>query len=182
MTTPLIDLPDAKAQLDATTTDDDAEIMAAVLAASEIINTECGYSVATEFTESITPSQDLFGRWTFVVTNTPLISVTSLTPQVFGQAPTGAVVTNPDAGIFTLPFGTWLTGPQTVVYTAGRDTVPDALQEACKFLVQWLWQSQRGAEPLPEAGLEGQATGYMSQGFPQQAWSLMRPYLRGPRV
>lgn len=182
--TPLIDLDDAKAQLEIDPADhaDDTEILGFILTATEDINTACGVSVPTSFTESLTGNPDRYGRCAFVTTYVPLMSVQTVVGELYGNTITGSVVTHPDAGLFYSPIGAPVTGPQTVTYTAGRDAVPDGLSTACKLIVQWMWDSKRGADPLPPMGDDVYTSEQGGAGFPEAAAVAMRPYLLAPRL
>lgn len=179
---PLIDLDDAKAQLEITSSVDDTELLDKILSATELINTECGVSIATSFTESLVPNRDKFGRYVFLATYVPLLSIDSMVGEITGLSTMTCTIANAEAGTFGPPWGVPILGPQTVTYTAGRTEVPASLQDACKLLVQWLWESKRGAQPLPVMGLEEPDMQPANMGYPPQAIHLMRPYLLGPRI
>jgi hypothetical protein len=182
--TPLIDLAQAKSALNMTSTSNDDEITAYILAATEIINRECGYSAPTTFTETTTGRVDASGQMRIVLQRTPVLSVSSITTQMIGLPPIDLtyVTMNPSAG--TLYFKNWYAfyGPLVVTYVAGRAEIPPALQTACAIIVQDLWQTQRGAVPLPTAAVD--ESGPQSSGIPYRALQLMRmaPYDGAPGI
>jgi hypothetical protein len=115
---------------------------------------------------------------------TPVLSVSSITTQMIGLPPIDLtyVTMNPSAG--TLYFKNWYAfyGPLVVTYVAGRAEIPPALQTACAIIVQDLWQTQRGAVPLPTAAVD--ESGPQSSGIPYRALQLMRmaPYDGAPGI
>jgi hypothetical protein len=183
--TPLIDLAQAKSALNMTSTSNDDEITAYILAATEIINRECGYSAPTTFTETTTGRVDASGQMRIVLQRTPVLSVSSITTQMIGLPPIDLtyVTMNPSAG--TLYFKNWYAfyGPLVVTYVAGRDLRSRRLcKTACAIIVQDLWQTQRGAVPLPTAAVD--ESGPQSSGIPYRALQLMRmaPYDGAPGI
>jgi len=186
-TTALISLQDAKATLNMSFTNhaNDDKLLDYIQSATEIINNECGFTLATTFTETVTSSIDGVGRQVLIVSRTPVISVSSVTPRMVGM-PTIDISTlkiNNESGVLYL--ANWFAwyGPQQVTYIAGRSYVPAALQDACKLIVNYFWETQQGgATGVP--GMGGSETidygGYPS--FPVRALDLMRmsPYYAAP--
>lgn len=183
----LISIADAKRQLSksATVTIDDAEILAFIQAATEIVNRECGYTAPTSFTETVPAVIDGSGNRILCLTRTPVLSVQTVVPLMQGM-PTIDITTLkiiPDSGVIYLAnWYAWF-GPQLVTYTAGRATVPAALQEACALIVQYLWETQRGGSiSVPGVGGDDLYAMPGEPSFPSRALALMRmgPYYAAP--
>lgn len=186
-TSALISLADAKGVLNKsiTTHSEDQEILAFIHSATEIINNECGFTLATTFSETATDTVDGQGRRCLIVARTPVISVTSIVPTLVGlpQIDITTLVIDKAAGLLYL--GNWYSwyGPQVVTYIAGRSYVPAALQDACRLIVQYFWETQRGGSTsIPGMGGDEMSTFGGMPGFPTRAWDLMRmsPYYAAP--
>lgn len=188
--TAIISINDAKLLLNKLTTShiDDGELLAFIQSATEIITAECGFIVPRTFTEVTSPVLGSGGRQQLMVTKTPLLSVASVTPIQVGL-PTIDITTlqiDGPAGIIWLAnWYSWY-GPQTIVYTVGRTSVPAALQDACKLIVAYLWETQQGgavSAAVSAFGGDEMTTGYGGMpGFPTRALDLMRmsPYFAAP--
>ena len=185
--TPLIGLDDAKRQLNINSGDSsqDDVVNNYIIAATEIINRECGYSAPTQFTEVTTGRIDASGQSRIVLARTPVLSVQSVTGQMQGLPAVDVtyLVTNPDAG--TIYLSNWYAfyGPVTITYTAGRSEIPPALQTACALIVQSMWETRQGSgarDVMP--GLD--ESGAETQGLPYEALQLMRmaPYDAAPGI
>jgi hypothetical protein len=186
-TSALISLADAKGVLNKSLTShtEDDEILSFIHSATEIINNECGFTVPTPFTETVTASIDGIGRQMLIVSKTPVISVSAVTPRMVGM-PTIDISTlniNRESGVLYLAnWFPWF-GPQQVTYIAGRTYVPSALQDACKLIVQYFWETQRGGSTsIPGMGGDEMSTYGGMPGFPTRALDLMRmsPYYAAP--
>lgn len=191
----LVSLADVKAQLnktgaapfDAANTDDD-ELWRFIQAATEIINFECGYTAPTPFAETVNLGRaDYTTARFFTLTRTPVLSITSVLPQLAGAPPVIVpnLVLDSESGVVYPAINTVQAfyGPMTVHYLAGRGFVPPALQSACLLIVQDMWQSQRGgATGVP--GQDVDESGPESYGIPNRALQLMKmaPYSSGPSV
>lgn len=161
-TAALISLADAKEAInDDTGTGDDLELLLMVRAATEIINGLAGYSLATTVTETLEPTVDRYGRGVIMLSHIPVLTVQSIVGALPGAA---AVTVDPDS-LDTMS-GQYASqsafhGPQKVTYTAGRAGAAWSLQEACRIVVQWLWETQRGVGTVPLGGEDE---------IPNQAW------------
>ncbi|SRR6266568_1399924 len=173
-TAALISLGDAKEALGRTAgvaAVDDGEILLMIRAATEVINELAGYTAATSVTETVDSTVDRYGRGVIMLSQIPVMTVQTIA----GTLPAAPAVTV-DANALDTISGQYVLGtagfygPQKVTYTAGRGTVPAALQEACRLEVQHLWESQRGGAPVPFAGQETEPTMF---GFPERVLQLV---------
>lgn len=188
--TPLVDVVDARVQLniDATDSHYDDELVDYILAATEIVNSKCGYSAATPITETVFSQAGSFSRVRFILNRTPIMSVTSITPTQDGLiAPDMSKVTfDPDTGVVYMSNYMAFYGTFTVSYVAGRTEVPPALRMAALLIVQDMWETQRSASPLPTPGDPGGDLAAYAQdrGLPARALQLMRiaPYSAAPGI
>jgi hypothetical protein len=196
MTTPLIELTDAKAQLNmsqAVTTNDD-ELTMWLAATTDIIEHYVGDVVPTAYTE-----HHHGGGFTIATLHAPIISVQSiteymgnvaytLTEQPVGAStdPYGFSIDNPTAGIIARrTAASWpyrfLGGENNiaVTYTAGLTTIPTAVLAAARIILQHLWTTRRGAMPMPPGGGDGSSVvpglGYA---VPNQAIELLARFER----
>ena len=184
----LVSLADVKDQLSipATSTADDQQLWRYIQTATGIVNRKCGYTAATPFTETANFGRaDSSGNQTIVLARTPVLSVTSITPQLQGLPgyDLTALIVNQEAGIIYLSNWMRFYGPVTVAYIAGRGFVPQELQTACLILVRWMWRTQSGgviAIPGPYVDESGAAT----EGMPYEALALMNdsPYDAAPGI
>lgn len=185
----LISIQDAKTILNKSGAShvDDLELRGWILSATEIINTQCGYTVPTTFAETTSSVIDSGGRQVLMLSKTPVLSVQSIAPTQLNipQIDISTLVINGDQGIIYLAnWWSWW-GPQLVNYTAGRTTVSPSLQQAAALIVQYFWESQRGGGVSNTvAGFGGDETQEFNgmPGFPTRALDLMRmaPYYAAP--
>ena len=177
--TPLIDLATAKSQMNITGSDTDAEIGMYILAATEIVNSKCGYSAPTPITETVFTEGQQFSRARFILHCTPVLSVESIVPAQIGLLSTDMAQVTFDSQTGVVFLKNWFVfyGTFVVSYTAGRSEVPVALQLACGLIVQYMWETQRNALPLPVLGDSGEPLS--PDGIPYRALALMRltPYM-----
>lgn len=179
----LISLDEAKAQVNDDDTVDDDEIRGYVRSATDIINARCGFSIPTIITETV--SGTMAGSPKLVLSQTPVLSLTSITPQNQGVIAPSLSVVDLDGpnGILSLTNQTTFPSQLVVVYVAGRAYVPNALQDACKIIVQHMYLTQRGPSLIP--GMGGDDTSFnplFGYAVPTRAEELMRPYSVGPNV
>ncbi len=149
---PVVSLADAKAFLNITGTDSDAELRDFC----DVVTYK-----GEEFTGRV------FGRRTIVATvdgtggrllavpTLPVLTLTSV--AIDGTAvDTGDLVVHGTAGIIDRGYGnTWPTGSTIVVtYVAGYTLQPASDVMGAKMLLRWLWQTQRGSVRRGAAGNE----------------------------
>jgi hypothetical protein len=138
----IVSLADVKKQLTKTTTTDDDELRSYILSASENIESTIGICAVRSFTERCYPNTGS----ALILTNTPVVSLTSFTP-VYSWDPalsTGDVTVNPANGVVTRIDGWAFYGPYNVTYKAGRAVVQSSLRLAGMLIVQHLWDTRRG--------------------------------------
>lgn len=106
----------------------------------------------------------------------PVISLTSVTPNA-GSALTVSDLTVTTGGQVEFTVGGWFPAPwYTVVYNAGRTTLPDDLRLAVLELVRHKWaQSQRGGSARPGSPVDPPATAYS---FPFSVLELLGPHVQ----
>lgn len=184
----IISLEQAKTQLAKTGTADDEAIRGYIRAASDIVNTCCGYTAPTTIVETVNGRADASGRSILVLAKGPVLSVTSIATQMQGlpTIDTSGLVVNADAG--TVYLSNWMPfyGPLTVTYVAGRNgAVPQVLQDACALLVQWLWRTRRGgATRQPDQGGQDELVTFKGIAMPAEVAAMlsMSPYTAAPGI
>jgi hypothetical protein len=187
--TPIVDVADAKAQLNIPDADSssDAELGDYILTATEIVNAKCGYTAPTVVAETVFTRTDI-RRTKFILSHTPVLSLTSIIPTQIGM-PTPdmtQVVLDSETGV--VYWANWMVfyGTFVVTYTAGRSEIPPALRMAALLIVQDMWETQRGANPLPTPGDPGGGLAAYAgdRGLPARALQLMRiaPYSAAPGI
>lgn len=164
-------LADAKTHLNITVTTYDVELQSKIDSAEAVIARRCGPLSSVATTSRVRGGGDAL-----LLTTSPAVSLTSVTP-VGGSAltltdlylDTVAAVVTYDLG------GTFGSGAYTVVYQAGRATVPLDLMEGIKELLRHLWSnSQRGGARRGGADMVNPAT-YL---LPYEVQSLIEPHLQ----
>jgi len=137
----VLTLAQAKTHLNITVTTYDTELQTFIDSAEAVLTKHVGPLEATAITERLNGGVD-----TLVLRKSPVISLTSVTPyqgtaltltDLYLDTATGLVTYNSGAA-FTARF-------YTVVYSAGRSSLPADLLMADKELVRHLWATQRGA-------------------------------------
>lgn len=168
----LISLADAIEQLNKASTStnpkstDNSEILNYIASASQVVASVCGYTVPTTFSDftdvgwgALTPTGAYASGYVPIVLNRiPVMSVQSVIPQFYNAAPAdiSKIVIDSEAGVVWLPTTALFLGPCVVNYTAGRSSMPantlQNLQNACRIIVQHLWETQRGPASQPRMG------------------------------
>lgn len=173
-----IDLADVKVHLDIDESDESADVeLAGFLgAAIEVVEGIVGPISPTSYTETH------YGRsgGPIFLHHAPVIAVQELgTPTYAYSVEDLTVDTGMGAIIDTAGYA--LRGNLTVTYTAGRATVPAAVRLAVLIIVAHLWETQRGAAPLPFGGPDAEVP-LPGQGFaiPRRAEELLAPFLLAP--
>ncbi|MFJ6561862.1 hypothetical protein ACIQMV_18775 [Streptomyces sp. NPDC091412] len=181
----LITLDDAKAQLDITSDAHDTELQGYVDALTPVIEGIVGPVETRAVTETVG------GRGpTLCLAQTPAVELISVTPLTGG---TGLDVArlhlDGAAGTIMRLDGAYFDGRLwTVVYSAGRGSVPPTIRLAALILLQHLWRTQYGAsrglgsigggddysvtEPVPGFGYA----------VPNRVLQLLEPFKSGPGV
>lgn len=182
----LITLDDAKAQLGLTTSSNDAELQGYINALTAVVEGIVGPVENRTVTETVNgrgPALSLLQR--------PVVALTSVTPQLSGGTTLDVAQLYVDGAtgiVQRLDGAHFYGGPWTVVYTAGRGTVPPTIRLAALILLQHLWRTQYGAsrglasigggddfsvtEPVPGFGYA----------VPNRVLQLLEPFKSGPGV
>jgi hypothetical protein len=146
----LIDVAEARQQLNITTEVHDTELMTYVSATTEVIERHIGPVLPRDVVE-VHPSGSVL-----VLYQPPVLSLTSLEAVLTG-GPSYAVAdldVDPATGIVRRLDGGGFTGPLRVTYRAGRDEVPPNVGLAARIIVQHLWRTQRGTAGVRVGGME----------------------------
>lgn len=169
----IITLDEAKPHLNIPPTEpvDDAEITAAISAVTFIVESKVGAVISRSVTESV-----VFCGKAQALTVGPVLSLTSVTNVASGQVVTGFTVT-PGAVLRMTDDSPLPAGRHTVVYTAGRTTVPENIKWAAKEILRHLWKTQRGGG-LPLQGSEDEGFAATGAGFliPYRAQAALEPH------
>lgn len=179
MTTSLLTLAEAKAQLGMTSTANDVELQAYCDSAAAIVERYVGPIDQ----RTITETTDRECTALLALGTLPAVSVESVA-SIYSWGPTwtGAdLLVDLEHGAVRLANGLhFWSGPFTLTYTAGRASIPPALNLAGRMLVQHLWKSQRGGAKRPGLGLGDDANQVPSYGFelPGRVVVLLEPFLQ----
>lgn len=156
-----LQLDDAKAQLNETGSQDDAEIQAYADAASEVVEYFAGPVESVQLVERHPPG------WSIVLRRPPVLTLDAVEPEFTG----GPAVTLPELfvdelGIVKRVDGQCILGPQQITYTAGRTVTPPTLALAARLLLQHWWATQRQGANMPRLAADDVLT------IPGVAWSV----------
>lgn len=171
-----LSLSDAKQHLNIDVATYDTELTAMISAAEAMIAKRCGPLASTAKTVVVD------GRgYSLLLPTTPVVSLTSVTDN------TGATVSVSDLTVLPPGVVQYTSGPAyfpgwwyTVVYNAGRSTVPDDLLLADKELVRHLWTSQRGGASRPGQGGGTDQVTFAAQvgSLPTRVLELIAPHVQ----
>lgn len=155
---PLAGLDEVKAHLNMTGATYDDELMAFMMAATELVEDKAGHTVRREFTDRIRRDGNYLR-----LPRVPVLQVTSVT-SIWAGGPayaTADLIVDGAAGRVYPADGTWFTGgPWDVTYKAGRTAALEKHLHAFKDLVRHLWETQRG--PAPSGVLGGGTEEYVT--------------------
>lgn len=179
----LLTLAEAKSQMNIETTTHDTELLAYIESLTAVIEGHVGPVEDQTVTETV----DGQGRY-LALLRPPVQALTSLTPIMDGGAAldvAGLHVDGPSGVIRRTDGGTFSGGPWTVVYTAGRGSIPATINLAARILLQHLWRTQYGAargggraddfdvtEPIPGFGYA----------VPNRVLQLLESYKQPPGI
>lgn len=155
----LFSLADAKLHLDITTTTNDEELRTWIGATTRVVELKAGACVPTSYSWRV---KDGPCWW---LPKRPVLSLTSVTAVLTGgtAVATAELVLDAEFGKVERLDGRWHTGgPWTLVYKAGRATVPENIRGAAKVILKHLWETQRGGQ----AGFSMGPDDVMIPGFP----------------
>lgn len=147
---------------------DDTELTNHLTAASEWMERTIGGPLAvTSFTEQVKVT-----GWWITPTYRPLVSVTSLTPELGGVLDPSSYVLDAVRNGIRIRWGA-LTGWYTLVYTAGLAAIPAHVKLAGLILAAHLWQTQSGGGGLPVPGDDAAPTYGRSFAVPNRVKELL---------
>lgn len=179
----LVGLREAKERLgiEPDVTDDDEQLRRMIVAASQLVERESRVWHRCTVVEEFPPAARL------VLSYLPVVSVTTI--QQAGADPIDASGFEADAaGILTPLYGVWPwqfpnTNKVTVVYEAGEQVVPEAVQEAVLLTLDDMWSATRGPAALPLSSEE--SAGYepsVGYALPPAAEKLLTPWQNPPGI
>ena len=141
----IVSLAEARAHLNAlgTQTTNDEELRFHILTASRVIESFVGPVAARTYTQTVRNFDS-----PIVLDHTPVLSVTSVTPAGAAALNPASMSVDLDAGLIYPAYGyywpTYAYGATTVVYVAGRTTVPAEIRMATLDLIRLNWRPQQG--------------------------------------
>lgn len=136
----LVELAEAKAQLNIDGAAHDTELQLYIAALTAVIEGYVGVVEPQEFTDTISG-----GGQSLSVLHPPLLSVSALAGEGVTYQADGLAVNGPAGAISRTDRACFPAGAYTVTYTAGRTTVPPTVKLAALILLQHLWRTQYGA-------------------------------------
>lgn len=195
-----VSLADIREALNLTDTDDDAEIIGYIDAATEVIENIVGPVASSTVTEWHDGGS---GR---LILNSPIADLTTVTVTEYSGTSLQSLTYQPlDAGTFTdygfyAPDGTgeagilarsssgypaaFTAGTRVLVtYDAGRSDVPANIRLAALVLIEHMWETQRGSQgPAEPFGVD--ETPLAPSGFliPNRVNELLAPHRKAPVV
>lgn len=152
--------------LETPTSSDEAELALMLTAASDLVASVIGDRSATTVTETVN-----------VVGGVAILSGIPTGDVIVDGVPVAGVV-NRAAGLVTGL--SWWPETLAVTYQAGTADVPAAVTLATLIVAAHLWETQRGARPLPMMG-GGDAADFapgIGYAMPNRAKELLSPYMR----
>lgn len=166
-------LEELKAHLRITTTAEDGRLRDVLLGVTDIMEPMVGPVSTRTFTEFV-------NVWGVTVTprRAPLISVTSLTPDLGSPIDPALFFVDSDIGAIKLRYHT--RGRYTLVYAAGHAPWPAALKYAGLLICQHEWQVRNGNGGRPSPDMDALASSsWHGSGFlvPNRALEMMAPYM-----
>lgn len=201
--TALVTLDDVRAEINSTSTADDAELQGFIDGATPVIEAIVGtvlpVTVTDEhITDTTNPWPYHYGTWprytygvrSVVLRRQPVLSVTSVSvssmdgsnaytmpPSSYRLDQASGMVTVIDSSAF---------GPMvTVTYMAGRATVPRNVRSATLELIRTHWQPQQAGAYLPGMASQddgGPGMNVMGYFVPNRVMELLTPSGQGPVV
>lgn len=167
----VVTVAEVKTHLNITGGSSDTELQTFLDSAEALISRRVGPLTSTATTYRVDGGTD-----TLSLPVTPAISLTSVTPV------NGTALTLADLDLDTatglvryLAGGTFTAARYTVVYNAGRASVPDDLKMAVKELVRHLWRTQRGSAVRPGSSDSDRVPGWL---VPYAVAELLAPHVQ----
>lgn len=154
-------LEEFKIHLNRTDILDDAQLRTFLTSATDWVERRIGGPLTVQtFTELVPVS-----GWWIAPSKRPIVSVTSLTPELGAVLDSSAYVVDTLRNGIRIRWGAF-TGWYTLVYRAGLTVVPERIKLAGLILAEHLWQVQNGGGGLPFPG---------DSDVPQFGWGFAIP-------
>lgn len=184
---PLLTLEDAKAQLNITTSTNDVELQAYIDGVTTAIEAHVGPVLPRAVQE--THESPACGAQVLVLRQTPVISLTSVTPVLTAGVTYSVADLTVDATTGTVRRldGGRLYGPLLFLYMAGRGDVAATIILAARLMLQHLWRTQRGSArgPVIAGGDDydvNEPVAGWGYAIPNRVLELLAPYKLPPVV
>lgn len=178
-------LDELKTHLDVTSTTHDSEMQDTLDAAAQLVAQHVGPLDAETVTERHRQPGD-----PLVLRKSPVVSVSSVT-DFGGTAYASTDYTlEPESGLLYLAYdgaySAWSSSGVTVVYEAGRSTLPRPIAMAILIVAADLWETQMGGgagvPSYPGAEDDLARSGLGAPVIPPKALQLLEPYMLGPVI
>lgn len=169
-----LSLDEAMKHLNITSDDNADELQDVIDAAEAVIARKVGPLSATATTSRV----EGCGRMALALPVVPVISLTSVTPTGGTAVTLADLNVSVRSGVVTgnvVPF-CFFADTYTVVYQAGRASVPDDLLYGIKEMVRHMWRSQRGGSRRPGSEEQPQTPGFL---IPFEVQAVIAPYELG---
>jgi hypothetical protein len=164
------DFAEFKAHLNRTDLTDDAELRTYLVAATDWVERTIGGPLSVQtFTESVPVS-----GWWITPSQRPLVSVTSLTPELGALLDPSAYVVDTLRGAIRIRWGAF-TGWYTLVYKAGYAVIQERHKLAGLIVAAHLWQIQNGGGGMPFPGDSDVPQFGQGYAIPNRAKELLAP-------
>lgn len=159
-----------KQHLNRTDLTDDAELRTYLASATDWVERTIGGPVSVQTFTELVP----VANWWIQPTYRPLVSVTSLTPELGSTLDSSAYVVDTTRNAIRVRWGIF-SGWYTLVYKAGLAVIPERVKLAGLIVAAHLWQVQNGGGGLPFPG--DSEVPQFGQGFavPNRAKELLAP-------
>jgi hypothetical protein len=190
--TTFLTLDEVKAQLNMTTTTNDAELQDYIDAACDEVEQWVGpvatRTITGEFVDLM--GRTIFNELTtagtrdFVLRWRPVQSIQSITSAILAgvtYAPSDFIVDTP-TGIVRRGDGGTIFGPLVVSYTAGYTTAPAWARLAAKIIVQHMWRTQRGGTKRSGSGDDDGTVAGIGFAIPGAAAELLESHRVTPGI
>jgi hypothetical protein len=176
--TGIVSLAEAKAHLNITTSNSDAELERMIAAATSKIEHRCGPVVQ----RVVANERHDGGCRAIWLHEAPVISVTSvIAVDSLSSVLTTDLSVDPAGRVEYFYNRRFPAGEHFWTYVAGRTLIPEGLREAALNFVKGSWETQRGASGLPWMGATDQPVEMPGMGL--VLWRLeqdIQPFLRVP--
>jgi hypothetical protein len=177
-------LDDLKTHANITGTQDDAELLDHLYAAIDVVESIVGPLRDGEVTET----HRGVNTDVLILRSTPVGTLVDVSTRLYPgyDMSAGTLVDyelDTASGLLRLASGGYFRGDVRVTYRTGRDYLPASVRLAILIIGKSLWETQRGAQPLPLQGSdEGTVNTSYAPAIPARAATLLEPYARGGQV